>query len=63
MAYIRKTDSGNYEAFIDMGKDPATGDRKRLTKTFETKKSNLCTDNKIQEKQTGIAISLNNLTL
>ncbi|MFW5790441.1 MAG: tyrosine-type recombinase/integrase [Bacillota bacterium] len=64
MAHIRKTESGNYEAFIDMGKDPATGKRRQITKTFETKKeANLWTADKIQEKQKGIAVSLNNLTL
>lgn len=34
MAHIRKTESGNYEVFIDIGIDPATGKRKQCTKTL-----------------------------
>jgi integrase len=64
MAHIRKTDSGNYEAFIDMGKDPGTGKRNRISKTFETKKeAKSWVAKKTQQRETGYGVSLNKLNV
>lgn len=35
MSTYRKTNSGKYEFFVEIGKDPATGKRKRKSKTFD----------------------------
>ncbi|MFW5795381.1 MAG: tyrosine-type recombinase/integrase, partial [Bacillota bacterium] len=64
MAYIRKTDSGNYEAFIDMGRDPGTGKRRRITKTFNTKReSKNWIAEKTHERDTGFGINFNKLSI
>ncbi|TDX59008.1 tyrosine-type recombinase/integrase [Orenia marismortui] len=64
MSYIRKTSSDNYEAFVEMGKDPATGKRKRETKTFRTKKdAKVWMAKKIQEKELGITFDPGNYTI
>jgi len=55
---IRKTKSGKYEAFIYIGKDPATGKRKRASKTFKLKKeAKDWIAKKSQEKRMGISIN------
>ena len=38
MAHIKKLEKDKYKVFIEMGKDPATGYRKRQTKIFSRKK-------------------------
>jgi len=64
LAHIRKTKSGSFEVFIDLGKDPGTGKRNQITKTFDTKKeAKLWSAKKLQEKEEGLAVSFNNLTL
>ncbi|MFW6047195.1 MAG: tyrosine-type recombinase/integrase [Candidatus Woesearchaeota archaeon] len=64
MAHIRKTDSGSYEAFIDMGKDPSTGKRKQFTKTFKQKnEAKLWAAKKIHERENGIVTDPNNYTV
>jgi len=64
MAHIRKTESDNYEAFIDMGKDPGTGKRTQITKTFKTKKeAKKWVAKKTQQRETGYRVSLNKLTV
>lgn len=64
MAHIRKTKSGSFEVFIDLGKDPGTGKRNQITKTFDTKKeAKLWSAKKLQEKEEGLAVSFNNLTV
>jgi integrase len=64
MAHIRKTESGSYEAFIDMGRDPGTGKRIQRTKTFTTKReAKNWTAEKTQERDTGLGINFNKLTI
>lgn len=64
MAHIRKTESGNYEVFMDMGKDPASGKRKQITKTFNTKRdAKDWVAKKRQEKTMGIGTSLTKISV
>jgi len=64
MAHIRKTESGSYEVFIDMGRDPGTGKRIQRTKTFSTKKeAKTWVSKKTQERETGFGINFNKLNL
>lgn len=64
MAHIRKTDSGSYEAFVDMGRDPGTGKRNRISKTHDTKKeAKIWVAKKTQQRETGYGVSLNKLNV
>ncbi len=63
MASYRKTKSGKYEFFVELGKDPATGKRKRESKTFDRVKDgqNWVAEIKTKLKK-GIVINTKNIT-
>lgn len=64
MAHVRKTKSGKWKATVEMGRDPATGRRKRRYKTFERKKDAQAWIAKMQtEKNLGIAVDPTGFTV
>lgn len=64
MAYIKKLKNGKYKAFVEMGKDPATGKRTRKTKRFNTKKeANAWVAEIIQQRNQGFNFNPKNYTV
>ena len=64
MPNIQKTESGKWKAVVEMGKDRATGKRRRRSKTCETKKeANSWIAEMVQKRDQGIVTDPENYTV